>query len=94
MLKKYKKSLEPVFLSHFLVFTFIQRLHLPKVVVVSVYEEHLNKNHISYFVIYFYLFIFIFKGGTKCHRSTHSTHALLTLCTQNSTNATHENQHL
>ncbi len=35
-----------------------------------------------------------FKGGTKCRKSTHSTHAWLTLCTQNSTNATHENQHL
>ncbi len=28
------------------------------------------------------------KGGTKCHRNTHSTHAWLTLCTQNSTNVT------
>ncbi len=39
-------------------------------------------------------FIFFFKGGTKCHRSTHSTHAWLTQCTQNSTNATHDNRHL
>ncbi len=39
-----------------------------------------------------FFFFFFFKGGTKCHRSTNSTHAWLTLCTQNSTNATHENQ--
>jgi hypothetical protein len=41
-----------------------------------------------------FIFILFFKGGTKCHKSTHSTHPRLTLCTQNFTNAIQENEHL
>jgi hypothetical protein len=54
--------------------------------------ENTLASHPSDGFLHFYFF-FYKKGGTKCHRSTHSTHAWLTLCTQNSTKATHENQH-